>query len=118
MTDMYPHDADGDALRRVASQGSDMSKPMYINFQLAAADRAAAEAIAAAARKFGYRATTYDSPGDEAPWTCECSTRMLATYDGVIAIQAELAEMSAPLGGYVDGWGTFGNGPNGQPSYE
>jgi hypothetical protein len=43
---------------------------------------------------------------------------MLATYDGVIAIQAELARISVPLGAYPDGWGTFGNGPSGQPSYE
>jgi hypothetical protein len=46
------------------------------------------------------------------------ATRMLATYDGVIAIQAELARISVPLGAYPDGWGTFGNGPSGQPSYE
>jgi hypothetical protein len=40
---------------------------------------------------------------------------MLATYDGVIAVQRELAEISVELGGYPDGWGTFGNVPGGQP---
>jgi hypothetical protein len=38
-----------------------------------------------------------------------------ATYEGVLAIQAELARLSSSLGGFPDGWGTFGNGPNGQP---
>jgi hypothetical protein len=38
---------------------------------------------------------------------------MLATYQGVLAIQAELAALSAPLHGFPDGWGTFGNGPKG-----
>jgi hypothetical protein len=90
MIDNYPDDADGGALRSVEKEGSDMSKPMYIDFQVAAADNATAEAIGAAARKLGYRVRLYDSPGTEMPWTCECSTRMLATYDGVIAIQAEL----------------------------
>jgi regulator of RNase E activity RraB len=40
---------------------------------------------------------------------------MLATYDGVIAVQKELAEISEEFGGRPDGWGTFGNGPSGQP---
>jgi hypothetical protein len=41
---------------------------------------------------------------------------MLATYEGVLAIQAELALLNEPLHGFPDGWGTFGNGPNGQPN--
>ena len=32
MTPAYPDDADGDALRRVASSGSDMALPMVIDF--------------------------------------------------------------------------------------
>jgi hypothetical protein len=40
---------------------------------------------------------------------------MVATYESVLAIQAELAELSQPFGGIPDGWGTFGNGPTGQP---
>ena len=37
---------------------------------------------------------------------------MLATYDGVMAAQAELAELSERFGGFPDGWDTFGNGPD------
>lgn len=40
---------------------------------------------------------------------------MLATYEAVIAIQSELAEIANPFGGIPDGWGTFGNGRKGQP---
>lgn len=39
----YPNDADGDALRRVAGAGSDMSKPMDIDFAVAAPDEDARE---------------------------------------------------------------------------
>src|SRR6516225_6211293 len=108
MADSFPNDADGDALRRVANMGSDLSKPMFINFQVAVPDEASAEALAAVARKLGYRVTVYDSlesdgpecdsPECDLPWTCECSTRMLATYEGVIAIQKELAEISEQFG--------------------
>lgn len=118
MKENYPIDSDGGALQSVANCGSDMSRPMYINYHVAAPKVESAQAIAAAARKLGYRVQVYESSGCKLPWTCECSTRMLATYDGVIAVQDELATLSKPFGGIPDGWGTFGNGPNGQPPVE
>ena len=104
----YPSDADGDALRRVAHDGSDMCKPMTIDFQIASPSEETARQIAAAAAHLGYQLRVY---GEEDDWTCECSTRMLATYDGIIAVQKELGDLSRPFGGCIDGWGTFGNGP-------
>jgi hypothetical protein len=111
----YPNDSDGDALRRVVADGSDMTKPMYVDFQVVLPSRTASESLADVASKLGYRVHIYESSECSLPWTCECSTRMLATYEAVIAIQDELAGLSAPLGGHPDGWGTFGNGPYGQP---
>jgi hypothetical protein len=115
MMDDLPNDADGDALRRVADMGSDLSKPMFVDFQVAVPDEASAKALAAAAAELGYHVSVSDSAECTLPWTCECSTRMLVTYDAVIAIQSELAEIARPFGGLPDGWGTFGNGPTGQP---
>jgi len=117
MENDFPNDSDGDALRGVASHGSDMSKPMLIDFQVAVPSELAGESLGEVAKKLGYLVSVYDSEKCKLPWTCECSTRMLATYDGVMAIQRELAELSKPFGGFPDGWGTFGNGPNGQPDY-
>jgi hypothetical protein len=111
----FPSDSDGDALRRVIRDGSDLSKPMFIDFQIAVPNEATAKALANVAIKLGYRVSTYASPKCRLPWTCQCSTRMLATYEAVVAIQEELGEVSAEFGGHPDGWGTFGNGPNGQP---
>lgn len=110
-----PNDDDGDALRRVIETGSDISKPMFVDFQIAVPTEESASELANAARKLGYHATISDSPECKLPWTCECSTRMLATYDALIAIQEELAILAAPYNGFPDGWGTFGNGPSGQP---
>jgi regulator of RNase E activity RraB len=115
MADGFPNDADGDALRRIAQHGSDLSRPMFIDFQVAVPDKSSAEELAAVAQKLGYRVSVYDSPKCTLPWTCECSTRMVATYESVIAVQNELAEISEQFGGIPDGWGSFGNGPNGQP---
>lgn len=105
----FPNDADGDALRRLAHDGGDLSNPMTIDFQVAVPDKTAANALAEVTYKLGYRVKIYASPECSLPWTCECSTRMLATYDGVIAVQAELARLAKPFGGHPDGWGSFGN---------
>ena len=105
----FPNDADGDALRLFVKNGSDLSKPMLIDFQVAVPDEGAAKALADVVQKIGYHAKTYASPECSLPWTCECSTRMIASYDEVIAIQDELAKLSEPFGGHSDGWGSFGN---------
>ena len=112
MQDHFPNDADGDALRRFVDDGSDLSKPMFINFQVAVPDENAAKGLADVAWKLGYRVEIYESPECSLPWTCECSTRTLVSYDGVIAIQEELARLAKPFGGHPDGWGSFGNNPD------
>lgn len=92
-----------------------MSKPMLIDFHVAVSNEASANALAVKACRLGYHTRVYDSPECRLPWTCQCSTRMVANYEGVIAVQRELSAISAEFGGIPDGWGTFGNGPSGQP---
>ncbi len=111
----FPNDADGDALRRVAAEGSDLSRPMVVNFQVAVPDEVSAQGLAAIASRLGYVVQIYESPECTLPWTCECSTRMLATYQAVIAFQSELRDIAKQFGGVPDGWGTFGNGPRNHP---
>jgi regulator of RNase E activity RraB len=115
MNGSFPDDADGLALRNVVEDGSDLSRPMFIDFQVAVPNEQSANELANAVRKLGYHAKVYESSECRLPWTCECSTRMLASYEGLIAVQKELAEIAAAFGGIPDGWGTFGNGPKGQP---
>ena len=109
----YPNDADRDALHRVAANGADMSRPMLVDFMVAATSEGAAESIARAVRALGYdtevvRDTDDDGHGVDT-WTVYCSRTMLLDYVSVTAFQAELDRVSAPFGGYSDGWGTFGN---------
>jgi hypothetical protein len=117
MGSKLPNDADGNALRRLTKCGSDLSKPMYADFQVAVPNKKSAKQLAAAARKLGYKVHVYASPECELPWTCECSTRMLMTHGGIVAIEAELAELASPFGGFPDGWGSFGNKPGGQTAH-
>lgn len=115
IADGFPNDSDGDALRRVAHDGSDLTKPMLIDFHVAVPDEASARGLGGVAAKLGYHVSVYDSAECTLPWTCQCSTRMLATYENVIAIQKELANIGQRFGAVPDGWGTFGNGASGQP---
>ena len=105
----FPNDADGDALGRVASDGSDMSKPMEIEFTITVPNEKIGEAVAGRAAFLGYRAEVSHDLEDDS-WACCCSVTMVATYEGVIDAQRALEAISAPLGGHCHGWGTFGNG--------
>jgi regulator of RNase E activity RraB len=116
MTHDFPDDADGDALRRLVDDGSDLTKPMCVEFQVAVPDEATAKRLAEVASKLGYGIAIYPSPECSLPWTCECSRKMLATHEGVLAVQTELAGVAAPFGGHPDGWGTFGNKADVEPA--
>ncbi len=110
MATEYPDDADGDALRRVAATGSNMSKPMDIDFQIIALDEATANRVADGTRKLGYRAQVYAAQCDS--WNCQCTKAMIPTYPSLRAAQIELDAIARPLGASADGWGTYGGGKN------
>lgn len=103
-----PNDADGEAIRRVLANGSSWDRPMLVDFHIAAPDRESARAIMSAAQGLGYAATASQDEG-EAEWTTTCSIEMILSYEAVLARQLELDTLAKPHGGYIDGWGTFGN---------
>jgi Regulator of ribonuclease activity B len=104
---LYPSDADGDALRRVAEHGSDMSKSMDVEFAIRVPDQSAGQTISDLAMQRGYACHLWQS--DEGNWDCICTRNMVLTYDEVVAAQRELNDLARPYGGHIDGWGTFGN---------
>lgn len=110
----YPDDADGDALRRVAADGSDMNHPMVVDFAVAVPSEASAQAVAGLAARHGYEPSVgYDEEHDA--WSVYCSRSMVPRYDAIMAAQAELDALGRLHGGHGDGWGTFGNAPERQP---
>jgi regulator of RNase E activity RraB len=111
MRSPYPDDADGDALQRVADGGSDMSKPMSIEFALVTSDMAKARAIAEVASAQGYR-TDINIDDETGGVAVYCARTMLATYEGVVSGQAELTRLCEPFGVVCESWGTYGNRPD------
>src|SRR5260221_9703123 len=104
----YPRDADGDALRRVVADGSDMSKPMDVDFPVVISDETTARRFSEFISKHGYAAHLWHDD-DDVKWDVICVKNMILDYDAVLEVQRHLNELSHPFGGYSDGWGTFGN---------
>jgi hypothetical protein len=103
----YPNDADGDALRRVASMGCDLTKPLDIDFFVDAPSQESGAQVAELAFRSGYR-TTLDYDEEDDAWTCNCTKLMVPTYEAVLGAQQELDGLSRQFGGRSDGWGTSG----------
>jgi len=105
-----PQDADGDAMRRVIEHGSDPYRPMDIDFMIACPDTESAESIAPLAAEAGY-SVSISVDKEDGSITCYCMRTMTLDYDSLISCQNELDEIGRQHDGYIDGWGTFGNGP-------
>jgi hypothetical protein len=66
----YPNDADGAALRRIATR-CDMSKPMDIEFVVCVPDQVAGAELARAVAQRGYHPSLeFDEEAEE--WICYC----------------------------------------------
>jgi regulator of RNase E activity RraB len=105
-----PDDADGDAMRRVLSHGSDPTRPMDVDFMIACPDVTTAEKIASLVSSMGFTTKISVDKADNSV-TLYCVKHMLLDYDALMAIQSELNAIAQPHRGYIDGWGTFGNAP-------
>ena len=104
----YPDDADGDALRKVAESGADMSRPMVIEFSVDVPDERAARRVAEVVAPAGFDPSIFHHDETDS-WSIYCAKEMLATYDAVIDVQSELNRLLRPHDGRCDGWGTYGN---------
>lgn len=103
----FPDDADGEALRKVATH-ADISKPMDLDFMVEVPSEAAGNEIARAASAREYK-TSLEFDSESERWTCYCQKRMVPTYEAIIAAQKELDALSEAFGGRSDGWGTLEN---------
>lgn len=129
----YPDDADGSLLAELEAQGVDMTRPLLLEFAVAAPDEAAATAISEALAGAGYQSeidyddgeplegeadeeALADSDADDEEefgpsWTVYALVELIPDYDEILRIQGELDSLAEPLGGSADGWGVMLEGP-------
>jgi hypothetical protein len=106
--DGLPNDSDGDALRRLIATGSDLSRPMEIDFNVAVPSEEAAKAVSSRAVPLNFRPSIFHNVETDS-WTCNCTKTLVPSYDEIISIQKQLDDVSRPFGGKSDGWGSWGN---------
>lgn len=103
----FPNDSDGQVLKMLYNNGVDFNIPVLVDFQVSVPNKENGEKLVELFSNEGFKAElNYDDEFEE--WTCELSKRMLLDYQEIINIQNYIDEISEPLGGYSDGWGTFG----------
>lgn len=110
----YPDDDDGDALRRVVALGSDMSKPMCIDFAIDAPSEAIADLCIARLAERDFRSGKFRDD-ESGRWTINVPVVMTPVYAEIVHFQQVLDDDLRALGAKSDGWGTFGNNPDNLP---
>jgi regulator of RNase E activity RraB len=108
-----PDDATGDALKVIAEKGSDLTKPMKIDFFVAVPSKETGDKVALKARDLGFTTSVemddVDLDDDGMLWTCYCTKVLVPEYDEVVKIEQQLDSIAKEFGGHIDGFGTFGN---------
>lgn len=104
----FPHDADGDTLRRIHSRGVDFSVPHSVNFPVAVKTEQNGKKLLPVIEGYGFTCSL--EPGTESTdWTIDCTKDMLLDHKELAETQELLNSLGEPFGAYSDGWGTFGD---------
>ena len=102
----YPDDADGNALKRIADDGVDMTKPLTIEFQIAVPDEAIANSVVNDIKKEGYSSKKdHDEVDDE--WLIICPIEIVPSYDNIVSTQQRLERLISSSNAQLVGWGVL-----------
>jgi len=108
---MYPDDATGDVFRRLEADGFDFAVPHPVQFFAVYATEADADRVARQYASDWKRGQAFDNietrPSDKGGMELELVPIMIVTYESVSAFERQLAERTAQVNGYLDGWGVW-----------
>ena len=102
-----PNTDTGQALKRLEDDGSDLSKPMLIDFFVSVPSEASGKLVASEADSLGFNTSV--EKDDDGDWTCYCETTLIPSYTTIVNIEEKLNNIAIKYGGYSDGFGSFGN---------
>ncbi len=106
--DSLPNDATGDAIRRWIADGSDLTRPIVIEFFIAVPDEITGKRLAAAPY-FAEFKISVEQDDPPAGWTCYLSKSMLVTYQALTAIEQALEAQAVQHDASYEGFGSYGN---------
>lgn len=101
-------DETANALQRLADTGSDLTKPMKMDFFVAVPSESAGQMVAIKAGDLGFE-TSVEQDSETGDWTCYCSKILIPEFHEIVNIEKQLNAISTQYGGYIDGFGSYGN---------
>jgi regulator of ribonuclease activity B len=103
---LFPNDANGIVLRRIAAQGKDLTKARNIDFTVIFAQGRSAEQFAEHFRELGYAISVEETePERDFPWNVIVVKHMVPTYEGITDFENLLQSVADRWNGHNDGWG-------------
>jgi hypothetical protein len=101
----HPNDDNGDVLRRLESDGDDLSRPRDVDFVVVFPDKPSADTFAENIRHFGYKVSIELSEVvAELPWDVEVVKHMALSHKEVTLFENLLENQASLFGGRNDGW--------------
>jgi hypothetical protein len=101
-------DATWAALQRIAQDGSDLGRPLQMDFFVAVPNEESGQVVASRASALGFT-TSVERDSETGAWTCYCTKIIIPRYEIVAGIESQLDALAYDVDGYSDGFGTFGN---------
>jgi regulator of RNase E activity RraB len=97
-----------DAIRRLVEDGSDLARPMPVEFVALIAGPCDVGTVGEAVERLGYEVEFYRDEEEDA-LECVCARTMLVSVSSIEACERELSDLFQRFGAELDGWGSFGN---------
>lgn len=109
---IHPNDANGDVLRRLESQGDNLTKPRNINFTVVFPGESSAEKFAEHFRELGHEVSVeFAEVEKDFPWDVVVVQHMVPSYDAISNFEELLQSVADSWGGHNSGWGCFSQTP-------
>lgn len=106
----FPNDDTGAAIRQWAAEGSDITKPMKIDFFVAVPNRVVGDLFASDPELSVFSQVSVEEDAETGRWTCYCSKVVVPIYKDIVETEQLLAGLAKRYGAEFDGFGSFGNG--------
>ena len=106
--ELLPSDDTGNALRELENNGSDLSRPLEMDFFVAVPSQHVGDIVASKVEPLNFKVSVEqdDKTGD---WTCYCTKTLIPDHSEVTFIEKQLDMLAQPYGGHIDGFGSYGN---------
>mgnify|MGYP003683726627 CR=1 FL=1 len=97
-----------DTLELFRQQGFNLSQTMKIDFFIVLPDLESGKMIVDRILNEGFKASL-ELDSEDGSCTCYCSMDLIPEYSTIVAIENKLNSIAKGVGGFIDGFGTYGN---------